>query len=362
MSKMKALVLYGGRSTEHEISCRSASYIYRHIDRSLFDVYAIAIDKQGRWLPQNREMLEKLRPDILPVNPGEEADAASKKLLAHIFETGTRKDELVVFNILHGTYGEDGCTQGFLDMQGIAYVGPGTLGSALAMDKVVAKKLVAAAGVPVVPYLAFRADEWHARRAHIVQEIAAQLRFPIFVKPASLGSSVGIRKVGDKATLEEAIVHALSFDEKILIETGLEVREIEYACLGGYEPKISQPGEVGVASGFYSYEEKYSSASKAEVKVPAVLDPELREEGKDLTARIYRALNLYGLARIDLFLTRQEQKFYFNEANTLPGFTSISQYPQLWEHSGYKPMQLVSELLELAISRHRHLGRLHRSV
>lgn len=362
MSKMKAVVLYGGRSTEHEISCRSASYIFRHIDRTLFDVYAIAVDKSGRWIPQNRQKLAETRADTLPIGSADEADEASKKLLAQIFETGTRKDEIVIFNILHGTYGEDGCTQGFLDMQGIAYVGPGTLGSALAMDKVVAKKLVAAAGVPVVPYVAFHAEEWYARRESILQEATNTLRFPLFVKPASLGSSVGIRKVQDKSALQEAIIHALTFDEKILVETGLDVREIEYACLGSYDPKISKPGEIGMPSGFYSYDEKYSKGSKAEVKVPAELDERIVEEGRGLARRIFRALNLYGLARVDLFLTRQEQKFYFNEANTLPGFTSISQYPQLWEHSGYQPTQLVSELLELAISRHRHLGRLHRSI
>ncbi len=362
MSKMKAVVLYGGRSTEHEISCRSASYIFRHIDRSLFDVYAIAIDKSGQWIPQNRQKLEESKPDMMPVGSPDDADEASRKLLQHIFESGGRKDELVVFNILHGTYGEDGSAQGFLDMQGIAYVGPGTLGSAVAMDKVVAKQLVAAAGVGIVPYVAFRAEDWSKHREAITQEISRELVFPLFVKPASLGSSVGIRKVNDKAVLLDAIAYALSFDERVLVETGFDVREIEYACLGGYDPKISKPGEIGVPSGFYSYEEKYSNYSKAEVKVPADLDEGLAEQGKDLARRIFRALNLYGMARIDLFLTRKDQKFYFNEANTLPGFTSISQYPQLWENSGYKPTQLIAELLELAISRHRHKARLHRSV
>lgn len=362
MSKLKAIVIYGGRSTEHEISCRSAATIFFSIDRSRYDVFAIGIDKEGLWHPQDRSRLDQERPTVLPVDPKAEADAASRELVQRIWTPGGNKDDLVVFSILHGTYGEDGCMQGFLDMQGIAYVGPGTLGSAIAMDKVVAKELVAAAGVPVVPYVAFRSAEWEAKAPALIERIQKQLRYPLFVKPASLGSSVGIRKVSDKSELEAAIVYALGFDERILVETGLDVREIEYACLGSYEPKVTVPGEVGVAAGFYSYEEKYASSSQAEVQVPAQLTSALAEEGQVLAKRIFQALNLNGMARIDLFLTRQDQKYYFNEANTLPGFTSISQYPKLWEHSGLNTPALVSELLELAIARRRHLGQLKRSI
>jgi D-alanine-D-alanine ligase len=247
-------------------------------------------------------------------------------------------------------------------LQGIACVGSGILGSAAAMDKVVAKQLVAYAGVPIVPYVSFRSEEWHSQRQHWLEKIREELRFPLFVKPASLGSSVGIRKVNHEKEVEDAIQNALTFDEKILVETGLAVREIEFACLGAYEPKVTAPGEIGVPSGFYTYEEKYASTSRAEVQVPAKLDRELVIQGQAMSKTIFRALNLYGLARIDLFLTRDEGKFYFNEANTLPGFTSISQYPQLWEHSGYEAKALVSELLDLAIQRRRQASQLTRSI
>lgn len=362
MNKLKAVVLYGGRSTEHEVSCRSASYIFRNIDRSIYDVYPIAVDKQGRWLPQNRQLLERNRPSSLPVEAQAESDTESRTLLERIWTPGTQKDDIVVFNIVHGTYGEDGCTQGFFDLQGIAYVGSGTLGSALAMDKVVAKKLVEAAGIPVVPYVSFRQPEWQKSSPSLVETAIAKLGFPMFVKPVSLGSSVGVRKVQDPSALREAIDHALAFDEQVLIETGMDVREIEYACLGDYEPAVTAPGEVVVPAGFYTYEEKYSQASKSEVMVPAHLDAKLAEAGREMARDIFRALNLYGLARIDLFLTKQGQKFYFNEANTLPGFTSISQYPKLWEHSGYSGQQLIATLLELALKRRQHQAGLKRSI
>ncbi len=362
MTKLKAVVLYGGRSTEHEISCRSASYIFANIDRQLYDVYAIAIDKQGVWRPQNRHRLEQQVPEVMPLGSGEDADRASHELVQQIVTPGGNKEGIVIFNILHGTYGEDGSMQGFLDMQGIAYVGPGTLGSALAMDKVVAKQLVSLAGVPVVPYVAFRADAWANSSTGILKEITEKLRFPLFIKPASLGSSVGIRKVTEQRDLEGAIKYALGYDERILVEIGLDVREIEYACLGGYEPKVSAAGEIGVPDGFYSYEEKYASTSRASVQVPARLEARVAAAGQELAKKIFRALNLYGLARIDLFLTRDEGNFYFNEANTLPGFTSISQYPKLWDHSGYSAKQLVSELLELAVQRRHQNAHLKRSI
>ncbi len=362
MSRLKAVVLYGGRSTEHEVSCRSASFIFRHIDRKLYDVFPIAIDKQGHWLPQDRHKLERECPTLMPVEKVANLDAESQALLDHIFRMGTAKDDVVVFNIIHGTFGEDGCLQGFFDLQGIAYVGPGIIGSAIAMDKVVAKQLVAAAGIPIVPYVSFRSNEWKERGAELAAQIQKELHYPVFVKPASLGSSVGVHKVSSPDKLAQAVADALSFDERILVETGYRVREIEYACLGGYQPEVSLPGEVGVAEGFYSYEEKYSAASKAQVLVPAPLESKLAAEGKVMAGKIFEALNLFGMARIDLFLNLDDQKFYFNEANTLPGFTSISQYPKLWEASGVAAPELIARLLKLALDRRAHLNGLRRSV
>lgn len=362
MSKMKAIVVYGGRSTEHEVSCRSASYIFKNIDRSRFDAYAFAVDKSGVWHAQNRLALEKNVPTTLPVAPHAEGDEDSKKLLESFFGRDSKVTNVVVFNIIHGTTGEDGCLQGFFDLKDVAYVGPSLLGSAIAMDKVVAKQLSEAAGVPIVPYLAIRTEAWEKSSGELLKRAEKELGFPIFVKPASLGSSVGIRKAGNATELKNAVNYAFEFDERILLETGMNVREIEYACLGGYDPLVSAAGEVGVDEGFYSYEEKYSQASKATVNVPAKIDPELAKEGARLAKKVFEALNLYGLSRIDLFLDKKTNKFFFNEANTLPGFTVISQYPQLWEHAGYSGSQLIAKLLDLAIDRREKLNRLKRSV
>lgn len=363
MAKPKAIVVYGGRSTEHEVSCRSASYIYKNIDRNRFDAYAFAVDKTGVWHAQNRTELDKNIPTTLPMNPHEKGDAESKALLEKFFSReGRPGDDVVVFNIIHGTTGEDGCLQGLFELKDVAYVGPSLLGSAIAMDKVVAKQLAESAGVPIVPYVAVRISEWEKNAAAIVQEAESKLTYPIFVKPASLGSSVGIRRAKDKAELKDAIQYAFDFDERILLETGMNVREIEFACLGAYEPEISAAGEVGVDEGFYSYEEKYSDASKATVQVPAKLDPALAKQGGELALTIFKALNLYGLSRVDLFLEKSTNKFYMNEVNTLPGFTSISQYPKLFEHAGYSGSQLIGKLLDLALERRVKLKRLSRTV
>ncbi|MDQ3233064.1 MAG: D-alanine--D-alanine ligase, partial [Pseudobdellovibrionaceae bacterium] len=314
--KIKAVLIYGGQSTEHEVSRRSAAYIWKNIDRQRFDAFAIAIDKEGRWHAQNRQELERSLPTEMPLQAGDRADPESKELLKKIWTQGADNSDLVVFEIVHGTTGEDGMMQGFFDLQRIPYVGPGILGSSVAMDKVVAKQLVEHAGVPVVPYVALRLHEWLERKSDVLKEAVQKLQFPMFVKPASLGSSVGINRVENQASLEKAIHHALEFDDRVLIETGVNAREIEYACLGGYAPKLTFPGEVGVATGFYSYEEKYSSGSKAEVLVPAPLSKELADQGREISRKVFQALNLYGLARIDLFLDKTTQKFYFNEANT----------------------------------------------
>ncbi|MBC7533899.1 MAG: D-alanine--D-alanine ligase [Oligoflexus sp.] len=366
MAKIKAIVVYGGRSTEHEVSCRSASYIFKNIDRSRFDAYAFAVDKAGVWHAQNRNQLEKNIPTTLPVAPHAMGDEDSRKLLEAFFSREGKVDNAVVFNIIHGTTGEDGCLQGFFDLKDVPYVGPSLLGSSIAMDKVVAKQLSEVAGVPIVPYLAIRQSEWEKNdgkaKDQLLKKAEKDLGFPIFIKPASLGSSVGIRKAANPNELKDAVSYAFEFDERILLETGMNVREIEYACLGGYDPEVSAAGEVGVEEGFYSYEEKYSQASKATVQVPAKLDDALAKQGAVLAKKVFEALNLYGLARIDLFLDKKTNKFFFNEANTLPGFTVISQYPKLFEHAGYSGQQLISRLLDLAVERRHKLNRLTRSV
>lgn len=363
MSKPKAIVVYGGRSTEHEVSCRSASYIFRNIDRTRFDAFAFAVDKSGVWHAQNRNELEKNFPTPLPVNPHDRGDEESKALLEKFFSRDQRPgDDVVVFNIIHGSFGEDGCFQGLFELKDVAYVGCSLLGSAIAMDKVVAKQLVESAGVPIVPYVAFRSLEWERNSAALLQHAEEKLGLPIFVKPASLGSSVGVRRAKTAQELKDAVQYALEFDERVLLEKALDVREIEYACLGGYDPKVSEAGEVGMDAGFYTYEEKYSDASKATVQVPAKLEPGVAKAGSKIAYQVFQALNLYGLSRVDLFLEKSTGNFYFNEANTLPGFTSISQYPQLFEHGGYSGTRLISELFDLALERRQRLKRLNRSI
>lgn len=355
-AKRTVVVMYGGQSTEHEISCRSAAFILKNIDRNKYDVHAVAIDKEGHWWPQDLAKTLAGDPQIVPILRDEtlaREHPVVKALLPAIGNASLRRD-LIVFPILHGTNGEDGAIQGLFDLTGVAYVGPDTMGSALSMNKVAAKQLVEAAGVPVVPYAFCRKEEWQQQQQwqKIVDDIQKRLPFPLFVKPASLGSSVGISKVKEVKDLAAAIDNAFKVDELVLVEQGMNVREIEYAALGGYTPDITAAGEIVVqAADFYSYEEKYSTASKAEVKVPADLPAAKATEGSDLAQRIFKALYLHGMARIDLFLTKDTQKFYFNEANTIPGFTSISQYPQLWKHSGLNAAMLLDRLLTAAWNR-----------
>lgn len=358
-SKPLVVVFFGGRSTEHDVSCRSAAFLFRHLDRQSYDVAGIGIGKDGTWWLQD---MKKLMTDLSEsVTIQQQHNVAPEswlnQLLPRIQNTASASRDIIVFPIIHGTTGEDGSLQGFLDLAEVAYVGPDTLGSAIGMNKLVSKLLAAAAGVKIVPYCAYRRQQWEKQRANICQEATQQLGFPLFVKPASLGSSVGISKVSSANALESAIDAAFAVDEQILLEKGMNVREIEYAALGGYEPQISVAGEV-VAKGsdFYSFDEKYAKNSKAEVLIPAPLTPAQFKEGQALALKVFQALQLYGMSRIDFFLTKDTNEFYFNEVNTIPGFTSISQYPQLWRESGLEPAKLLDRLLSAAVER-RNLRR-----
>jgi D-alanine-D-alanine ligase len=372
--KTKVVVIYGGRSTEHEISCRSVRYLFNNLDRAKYDVYALAIDKQGRWLRQDvgQIMAQGHGPVAIHSPPGVEIkfsgtstiDNPGQPFLFHIlgFDDGElKKDQVVVFPMLHGTFGEDGSIQGFFDLGELAYVGASTLGSAVAMDKVVAKKLVAASDVPIVPYVSVRQHQWEKNSSEVVASVLETLGETIFVKPASLGSSVGVSKAVGREALIEACQSAFSFDEKILLEKAMDVREIECAVMGSYEPEVSQPGEV-VTTNTYSYEAKYLDANAAKVQIPAELPPGKVAEVRGLAHTCFQALELYGLARIDFFLERSTNKFYFNEANTMPGFTEISQFPQLWQHMGLTPSEILDRLIDLAIVRRKTLDRLSRSL
>ena len=372
--KIKVVVLYGGKSAEHEVSCRSADFVLRNLDSSKYDVQAVAIDKRGRWLPQPMDRLVSTPELGVPIlrqglttsapqamnegaSPGQSLMALPSEELATDREG---RPQTVVFPVIHGTNGEDGTLQGMLELADLAYVGPDVLGSAVGMDKVVAKKLAQLAGVPIVPYRDMRLFQWQRNSTSKIQEIEAALGYPMFVKPARQGSSVGVSKVKNSDQLREAINQAFTFDDKILIEKGLTVREIECAVLGDYDPDVSVPGEVIPHAEFYSYDAKYRDPNGASLSIPAQLTESQTKEAQALAKQAFVAMDLYGMARVDLFLEKGTGKFYFNEVNTIPGFTIISQYPMLWKASGIEPKQLIDRLIELALNRQQGKARLRR--
>lgn len=362
-NKIKVVILYGGKSAEHEVSCRSADFVLRNLDPARYDVQAIAIDKTGQWLPQPMAHLHStpeggvpvLREPFAMTNSSEVgANPASALMALSTEDVEATYDDLpkvVVFPVIHGTNGEDGTMQGLLELADVAYVGPDVLGSAVGMDKVVAKKLVQQAGLPVVPYVELRAFQWAEQREQLLQRIQVELGFPVFVKPARQGSSVGVSKVKESGALAAAIAEALSFDDKVLVEKGLNVREIECAVLGDYDPEVSVPGEVIPRGEFYSYDAKYLDPNGALLSIPAKLSATETKQAQRMSKEAFVAMDLYGMARVDLFLEKQTGQFYFNEVNTIPGFTVISQYPMLWKASGIEPKDLVDRLIQLALKR-----------
>ena len=357
--RQRVIVLYGGQSTEHEISCRSAAFVLRGLDRSRYEVLPVGIDRRGVWHPGATDPDPGSLPDIIPV-PAGEPPAGAVAVLQRLFPviagspaSGDGEPPPVVFPVLHGSGGEDGRLQGLLELAGIPCVGADCLASALCMDKEVTKVLVQAAGVPVVPWVTLRSGPWQTDRDGAIARVEDTLPGPVFVKPATLGSSVGITRARDRAGLIAAVDEAFRFDEKVLVEEAMDIREIEYAALGGYEPELTGAGECHPKKGFYTYEAKYLDEGAADVIIPADLTPEKNEEGRQLCGRIYRALQLHGMARIDLFLTRDDEKFYMNEVNTIPGFTSISQYPMLWQEAGLDGPRLLDRLIDTALGRSR---------
>lgn len=344
MSITRIGVIYGGRSTEYEVSAQSANTVLQHLDRKRFSAIPIHIDLQGQWwiydvnhLPQvtPSQLMQALeipyRPSSLPVD--------------------------VIFSVCHGALGEDGAMQGLLSVLDIPYVGAGVLGSALAMNKVFAKRLVASQGIAVGPYLDFNQVQWQARPAYYRQQIAS-VGYPVFIKPVNTGSSIGISRVETPQDLTKAIEEALRYDRQILVEKALQAREIEIAVLENREdgdfPRVSIPGEIilNTRHSFYSYEAKYKDPQGAQLQIPVILPQGVKNQLQALAARIFVRLNCEGMARIDFFLERDTQQLYFNEINTLPGFTQISMYPKLWEASGIPLPQLLTELIDLALLRH----------
>ena len=343
MSKKKTRVgvIFGGRSGEHEVSLRSAESVIRALDPGKYEVVPIAITPQGRWLSTGNSVA------MLPAGEAVQQALVGTESMAISPEPDGESPVDVLFPIVHGTYGEDGTIQGLLELAGVPYVGAGVLGSAVGMDKDVMKRLLREAGLPVGDFWAVLSRDTE----RFLKEVAKSLPYPVFVKPANLGSSVGISKAHDIGELPAALSLAAEFDRKIVIEKGIDAREIEISVLGNDDLKASIPGEIIPKREFYDYAAKYVT-DDSELLIPAPLDANQIQQAQDLAIRAFRALECAGMARVDLFLERPTGKFLVNEINTLPGFTSISMYPKLWEASGLPYPALIDRLIELAIERH----------
>ncbi len=369
MKKIRVAVLYGGRSGEHEVALRSAASVINNLDRSRYEIVPIGIDKNGKWHGAGPELLQaktvslpiyRNLPEVtLPPNPS----ASESGLVAMPSSAGNAPAVAggnstpfdVVFPVMHGTNGEDGTIQGLLELGEVAYVGCGVLASAVGMDKDVAKRLIAAAGLPVVPSLTIRLGEWTSGKANFLARMEKELGLPCFVKPANSGSSVGVHKVKTREDFAAAVEDAFRFDLKVLVEKAISAREIELSVLEngeyGKPPLVSIAGEVNATHEFYSYEAKYLDENGAELLIPAKITPEQLKEAQAIARKAFETLECEGLARCDLFLDKVSGKFYFNEVNTLPGFTSISMYPKMWEASGLPYSELLTKLIDLALAR-----------
>jgi D-alanine-D-alanine ligase len=338
MAKRRIAVLFGGRSGEHEVSIRSAASVISALDQNKYEVIPVAITKQGRWLPP-AESVALLPPDLRQATSTETAVTVSQ-------EPGSASGVDVVFPVLHGTFGEDGTVQGFFELADVAYVGAGVIGSACGMDKDVMKRLFREAGLPTVEHVALLRRDRRDR----VAELEARFGYPLFVKPANLGSSVGISKAHSREELVAALDLAAQFDRKLIVERAVVGREIECSVLGNDDPKASLPGEVVPANEFYDYDAKYIDEN-SRLLIPAPLTAEQTREVQRLAVGAFQAIECCGLARVDSFLEDQTGKVLLNEINTMPGFTSISMYPKMWEASGVSYTELIDRLIELAMER-----------
>lgn len=350
-------VLYGGRSGEHDVSRCSAASVVRYLDKSKFEVTAIGIDRDGRWYVQDAPEIVEDRDfgNILAlkkkgnwlVNHFEREG----KLCLRDCDTGKEVYIDVVFPVVHGTFCEDGTLQGLLELAMVPYVGADVTGSAIGMDKDIAKRLLKEAGIPVVPWVKVRKSQWPDESVKITDLIRNEIGFPCFIKPCNAGSSVGISKVKDARDLPDAVNDAFAWDSTILVEKAVNAREIELSVIGNEKPEVSGPGEIRPKHEFYSYEAKYLDSDGAELLIPAELDSGKTAGMQRIAAEAYMALNCSGMARVDFFLDKNTGEVYLNEINTLPGFTSISMYPKLWEHSGLAYGSLLEKLIALAFSR-----------
>jgi len=354
--RLRVGVLFGGRSGEHEVSLISAASVIQALDPQKYEPVPIGITKDGQWLAGTAA--HKMLPEIL--RSGERVMlSADPNVAALVPVSNSRPDALrvdVVFPVLHGTYGEDGTVQGLLDLAGLPFVGSGVLGSAVGMDKDMQKRLFLQAKLPVGDFLAIPRAEWEKSRGKVLNAIRKKFRFPVFVKPATLGSSVGMTKAHDAKELAAAMDLAAEFAQKILVEKAIRGREIEVSVLGNEDPKASIPGEIVPHREFYDYAAKYLEEG-TRLLIPAKLNRAQVKRFQEFAVRAFRSLECLGMARVDFFLENRTGKILLNEINTIPGFTSISMYPKLWEASGLSYRNLLDRLIELAMAQHREKQR-----
>ena len=383
-NKIRVGVLFGGRSGEHEVSLLSAASVLKHIDKKKYDVVPIGITKEGRWLTSGHaeRLLSGEHKDERHLRAGDPQATTSAAVLAKgegvlvppqpssdsssliPFETDASSHAAaqsiavdVIFPVLHGTFGEDGTIQGLLELADIAYVGAGVLGSAAGMDKDVMKSLFKSAGLPIVKHVTVLRSQWEKNPLAVRKEVEKKLKYPVFVKPANLGSSVGISKVHDRSELDGAMYEASKYDRKIVIEQGVgggkqgKAREIECSVLGNDEPAASVPGEIVPAAEFYDYNAKYVDEG-SKLVIPAKISKKKQKEVQQMAIGAFKAVDCSGLGRVDFLLDPKTEKIYLNEINTMPGFTSISMYPKLWAASGVSYPELIDRLIQLGLERH----------
>jgi D-alanine-D-alanine ligase len=363
--KIRVGVIFGGRSGEHDVSLRSARAVMEALDPERFEVVPLGITREGRWLASGDPLAQLESGSELAQLEGRagqgDVEAAGRELAtigsaAPPSFSGGREGAQgpidVVFPVLHGPRGEDGTVQGMLELADVPYVGAGVLASAVAMDKAVAKTIFAQHGIPQAPWLLLLARDWGRDRQAVEERVGRELGYPCFVKPANMGSSVGISKVHHAGELAAALDLAAAYDRKLVIEAGVDARELEISVLGNDDPIASAISEIEPTHEFYDYAAKYVDEDGAHFTLPAQIPRAKAEELRDLAIRAYKAIDCAGMARVDFFLERGTGRILLNEINTIPGFTAISQYPKMWEASGLPFAQLVERLIELAVERH----------
>jgi D-alanine-D-alanine ligase len=365
--KLRVGVIFGGRSGEHEVSVRSAGSLIQAIDRKKYDILPIAISEEGKWLspPDAARLLPPRAQQALPASVLSE-DQSDVAILGDPSQNGLLSlrpagDSLssrpidVVFPVLHGPFGEDGTLQGLLEMAGVPYVGCGVLASACGMDKVAMKQLFQVAGLPMCGYAWFLRSQWQRDRSSVTRSVRREIGFPCFVKPANLGSSVGVSKAVDKDSFEQAMDLAAEYDRKVIVEEAVDAREIECAVLGNDQPLASLPGEYVIhdnSAGFLDYTEKYNTTGHVEFVVPAPVSKALTARIQRMAIRAFQSVDGAGLARVDFFLKRDTKELIVNELNTMPGLTEVSGFPKMWAASGLSYPEMLDRLIELALERH----------